>query len=341
MPVPRAFITGGSGFIGTNLVAELVDRGTTVLNFDKRPPLDPAQRSYWREGNILDRAAVREAVSTFEPTHLIHLAARVDTDGSRLEDYRDNTDGTAHVLAAATAAHTLQRVVITSTQFVCRPGYLPQHDEDYAPHTAYGESKVVTERLTRAAPLAAEWTIIRPTTIWGPWLLRHRRQFFRVMKAGVYMHPGSRRVIRSWGYVGNVTHQIRQILEAPGERVHRRTLYVGDRPRDLLDWVNGFSRRITGHDARIVPRKLVWCLGVVGDAALRAGLHLPITTSRYASMTEDYLTPMEPTFELLGESPFTLEDGIEATLAWLAATEAGRTPPADSPQPGAVAGGAD
>lgn len=317
----RAFITGGSGFIGTNLVAELVDNGYEVLNFDKQPPLDPEQRPSWVEGNILDRDVLESALAEYQPHFLVHLAARVDTDGTRLEDYRDNTEGTANVLTAAGTTAGLVRSVITSSQFVCRPGYFPQHDEDYSPHTAYGESKVVTERLTRAATLPSEWTIIRPTTIWGPWLLRHRRQFFRVMKAGLYMHPGSRPVVRSWGYVGNVTYQIRRILEAPSERVDRRMYYLGDAPRDILDWVNGFSRRIAGRDVRIVPRAAVRGLGVIGDVAGWMKVSFPITSARYASMTQDYLTPMEPTFELVGDSPYTLESGIEATLAWLEAFE--------------------
>jgi GlcNAc-P-P-Und epimerase len=313
----KAFITGGSGFIGTNLVADLSSAGVEVLNYDRSPPLDPGHRPYWVEGDILESDSLAEAILAFGPTHLVHLAARVDTDGSTLADYRDNTDGTASVLKAIAEAPTIARSVITSSQFVCQPGYFPRHDEDYSPHTVYGESKIVTEQLTRRASLASEWTIVRPTTIWGPWLLRHKRQFFRVMKSGLYMHPGSRPVVRSWGYVGNVTYQIRKLLEAPSALVDRKTFYLGDRPRDLLDWVNGFSRRIAGRDVRVVPRRLVWSVGVIGDVAGRLGVPFPITTSRYASMTQDYLTPMDPIFDVAGPSPYTLESGIEATLAWL------------------------
>ena len=60
--------------------------------------------------------------------------------------------------------------LITSSQLVCRPGYVPKNYEDYAPHTLYGQSKVQTELITRAwkgAP--CPWTLIRPTSIWGPW----------------------------------------------------------------------------------------------------------------------------------------------------------------------------
>ncbi len=318
----RVFVTGGSGFIGTNLMADFLGRGVDVINFDKNPPLDSKHLPYWRQGNILDLTTLQQAVREYRPSHLVHLAARVDTKGRTVEEYRDNTEGTSNVLAAIAQAPTIERSIITSTQFVCRPGYMPAHDEDYSPHTAYGQSKIITEQLTRRAELESEWTIVRPTTIWGPWLLRHKRQFFRVMKLGLYMHPGSQPVIRSWGYVGNVTYQICRLLEAPGEQVDRRTFYLGDAPRDLLDWVNGFSRRLAGHDVRIVPRGLVRSLGAVGDLIERLGVSFPITTSRFSSMTQDYLTPMEPTFALVGESPYTLESAIEATVQWLEAMEA-------------------
>jgi hypothetical protein len=42
-----------------------------------------------------------------------------------------------------------------------------------------------------------------------------------------------------------------------------------------------------------------------------------INSSRFRSMTTNYETPMEPTFELLGESPYSLENGIRETAAWL------------------------
>jgi hypothetical protein len=38
---------------------------------------------------------------------------------------------------------------------------------------------------------------------------------------------------------------------------------------------------------------------------------------RHRSMTEDYETPMEPTFALLDPLPFSLAEGIAATMAWL------------------------
>jgi nucleoside-diphosphate-sugar epimerase len=232
--------------------------------------------------------------------------------------YRVNTEGTRNVLDAIRATSSVERTIITSTQFVCAPGRLPKDDTDYFPETVYGRSKVITEELTRTANLPACWTIIRPTNIWGPWHMRYRREFWRVLQRGLYLHPGRQPVIRSYGYVRNLISQIQKIFEAPRATVHGKTFYLGDRPINLLDWVNGFARALTGREVRVVPRSLMRGLALFGDIPTAVtGKPFLINSSRLRSMTTNYETPMEPTFEALGESPYSLEEGIKETVEWL------------------------
>jgi nucleoside-diphosphate-sugar epimerase len=69
-------------------------------------------------------------------------------------------------------------------------------------------------------------------------------------------------------------------------------------------------------------------IAVMGDLVEAVMGRAPLTRSRLRSMTEDYPTPMEPTFALLGQPYYTFAEGIAATMAWL------RTLPefADEPQ---------
>ncbi|HRD54428.1 MAG TPA: NAD(P)-dependent oxidoreductase, partial [Flavobacteriales bacterium] len=217
----RLLITGGSGFIGTNLVEHCLAQGISLINLDWNPPLNPAHRDHWREADILDAAAMAKSLDNFRPTHVVHLAARTDTEEHvDVDAYRQNHEGTRILLEAVKRCLSVQRIIVTSTQFVCEAGYQPKHDLDFKPFTVYGESKRLTEMATREAGLRCEWTIIRPTTIWGPWSLRYRDVLFKVMRKGLYFHPGRQRVVRSYGYVGNVVWQIMRMLEAPSERVH-------------------------------------------------------------------------------------------------------------------------
>jgi len=316
----RILITGASGFIGTNAIEEFARTGNVILNYSLHSPLNPAQTSYWRKGDILDTNALQLAFHEFQPNRVLHLAARTDCDESTTVEagYQINTVGTQNVLDAIHSTPSVERSIITSTQFVCGPGRLPTSDTDYFPETVYGQSKVLTEKLTRAANLASGWTIIRPTNVWGPWHMRYRREFWRVLERGLYIHPGHQPVIRTYAYVKNVVDQIRRIFDAPREMVDHQTLYVGDRPINLLDWTDGFSRALAGHKVRVVPRALMRLLAFAGDLPTRlTGKPFLINSSRFRSMITNYETPMEPTFQLLGENPYTLEDGITETVKWL------------------------
>jgi len=313
-------LTGGSGFIGTNFIDQFSKLGHTITNYSLHPPLDPQQKQYWIEGDIMRPEALRSAFGQSKPTHVLHLAARAECDENTTVEkgYKVNTEGTQNVLDAIKATPSVERVIVTSSQFVCGPGRLPKSDTDYFPATIYGESKAISEKLTRAANLPVTWTIIRPTNIWGPWHMRYRREFWRVVERGLYVHPGRQPVIRCYGYVRNIIDQIRKIFEAPPEVVHGKTIYVGDRPTNLFDWVNGFSKALTGKPVRIVPRALMRALALAGDITSRlTGKPFLINSSRLRSMTTEYNTPIAETFDLLGENPCSLEQGITETAEWL------------------------
>ena len=315
----RVLVSGGSGFIGTNLVESFVRSDVEVLSLDHSPPRTPDHRRWFRQVDLLDRTAVADAFREWRPQHVVHLAARTDlAQNVSLEDYAVNTTGTENVLEAAEAAGSVTRMLVTSSMLVCRPGYVPRDDRDYAPDTVYGRSKVETERITREHDPGYEWALLRPTTIWGPHHVGLREEFLSVLRRGLYVHPGGPSCRRSYGYVGNAVHQIRRLLEAPREAMHRRTFYIGDPPIELLAYINGFSRRLTGKDVRVVPYGLMKSAALVGDLAAALGWKsVPLTSYRLANMTRDNVLDMAPTLAVTGANPFTLEQGIEATVAWL------------------------
>jgi nucleoside-diphosphate-sugar epimerase len=311
-------ITGGSGFIGTHLISLLKNYGHTgIVNLDVAPPKKPDHRGYWLECDIMNREALQDAFARSRPAHMIHLAARTDPNGRSLQDYAANFEGTANVAAAVKRTVSIQSAIFTSTQYVVGPGYLPKDDQDFRPHTIYGESKVRSEKAVRDANLSCTWTIVRPTNVWGSWHPRYAQEFWRVLKKGLYFHPGREPVKRSYAYVGNVVRQMQRILESPPELVAGKVFYVGDRSIDLLDWVNAFSLELRGRKVRVVPRPLVRLLAAVGDAVIVMGGRFPLFSSRYRSMTEHYTTPMEPTFAALGEPPIPWHQGVRETVAWL------------------------
>jgi len=312
----KILITGGSGFIGTNLIDGLLNYGHEILNADIVSPKKLEHFSFWVDCDVLDSRKLGKYISSFKPEWVIHLAARTDSDGKTLEDYKVNIQGTANLLNIIKKKKNIKRLIVTSTQFVNYGRSLPTGDEDYLPHTIYGESKVILEQLTRNAQLDCIWTIIRPTRVWGYWQ-PDRLEFYRMLYRGLYIHPGRKPVTRAFGYVENVVQQIIKILAAPKETVNGKVFYVGDEPINLLDWVEGFARRINNKRVIYVPRLFIKALAVLGDMLSNIGIPFPISSYRYNSLITDDDAPMKLTFDTFGYPPYTLDQAIDETVRLL------------------------
>jgi UDP-glucose 4-epimerase len=153
----RALVTGGAGFIGSNLVDRLLDRGDEVtvvddLSTGKRENLDGAQARgiALHEADISDAAAMREAFAATRPDIVFHLAAQIDVRKSIEDPAWDasiNVGGTINVLEAARLVG-VKRVVNTSTGgAIYGEAEVMPTPESVAPKpmAAYGQSKFCAE----------------------------------------------------------------------------------------------------------------------------------------------------------------------------------------------------
>ena len=157
----RAVVTGGAGFIGSNIVDGLVDAGAEVLVVDDlsrgaRTNLKLALSRTARlvELDVRDGLAVEEAFRSFRPELVFHLAAQIDVRVSMDEPARDaavNVLGSVNVFAAAHAVGA-RRVVNTSTggAIYGESEVVPTSEAVAAdPVSAYGLSKLTAERYAR------------------------------------------------------------------------------------------------------------------------------------------------------------------------------------------------
>jgi len=153
----RALVTGGSGFIGSNLVDALIDRGDEVTVIDnlstgRRENLDGAIEKgvELAELDIREAAPVAELVARVRPEAIFHMAAQIDVRVSAADpahDARINVEGTINVLDAARQAG-VRRVVNTSTGgAIYGEGRVLPAPEDHpvAPEAPYGQSKFAAE----------------------------------------------------------------------------------------------------------------------------------------------------------------------------------------------------
>jgi UDP-glucose 4-epimerase len=152
-------VTGGAGFIGSNLVDALLARGDEVtvvddLSTGRRVNLDGALTAgaELAELDIRDAAALSELASARRPQAVFHLAAQIDVRRSVEDPAFDaavNVGGTANVLEAARAAGTGRIVFISTGGAIYGEGEgqrLPLDESTaIAPLSAYGQSKFAAE----------------------------------------------------------------------------------------------------------------------------------------------------------------------------------------------------
>jgi UDP-glucose 4-epimerase len=116
----KALVTGGSGFLGTSVVAGLIAAGHDVVSADLRPPSV--------EMDVTSQAQVDAVIGAARPEVVVHLASIVTPGpGSTRElEYAVDVTGTRHVLDAC-VAHGVRRVVVSSSGAAY--GYHPDNPE--------------------------------------------------------------------------------------------------------------------------------------------------------------------------------------------------------------------
>lgn len=309
-------ITGGSGFIGTHLVTSL-SKENKIINIDIKKPKIREHTQFWVSVDICDKEALKDVFLQFHPEIVIHLAARTDLKGNTVKDYPANTIGVRNLLEVIQKTDTVRQVIFTSSMYVCYPGYNPKNDNDYAPHTAYGESKVITEKLIKEHNPNYTWSIIRPTSIWGPYFGEPYDKFFHIVLSHAYFHLGEKACKKTYGYVGNAIYQINSILHAEKEFIDKKTFYIGDyEPYDITEWAN----EIAAHEhIRIptIPFFLFRIAAAFGDFLKLIGITFPMTSFRLKNMTTNNIQDLTQIRKLAPNLPFSREKGNEETIKWI------------------------
>lgn len=312
----KIVVTGGSGFIGTNLIASLSVEHT-VLNVDIVPPVKVAPNSEWKNCDIRRTSDLKCVFREFLPDYVVHLAARTDLGGATPLDYDVNTAGTESLIKAMEGIESIRRILFASSMLVCEVGYIPLDCDDYCPSTPYGESKVAMEHIIKQSSLSVDWAIVRPTSIWGPWFKSPYRTFFEMVRSGKYIGI-SKCANKTYGYVGNSVLQIERLLFDVSGKSKGRCFYLGDSPPININiWASEIAERMGKKPPVVAPYGLMYVLSRAGDLIEKTGFKSPLTSFRFRNMTTDNILPLGELYDLVGQPPISRSRGIDLTLEWL------------------------
>jgi dihydroflavonol-4-reductase len=171
----RAFVTGGTGFIGSRVVERLRDRGDVVVVLARRPEKAAGLDAEVVQGDLSDADAIRRGVEGCQAAFHIAADYRVGMDPSKRDSMRDsNVGGTERVLDAAADAG-VEKIVYVSTINVFGNTNGQTVDESYRRDEADGFVSTYDETKYRAHSLAeqraaegAPIVIVQPGSVYGP-----------------------------------------------------------------------------------------------------------------------------------------------------------------------------
>ena len=272
----RTLVTGGAGFIGSNMVDELLARGDEVMVLDdlstgRRENLGPALEAGAElvEGDIRDAGAVRAVFERARPQAVFHLAAQIDVRKSVADPAFDasiNVGGTATLLEAARQTGEPRFVLISTGGAIYGEGEgrglpLPE-DTEVAPLSPYGLSKFAAEGYLALYErlYGLSGVSLRLGNVYGP------RQD-PLGEAGVIaifcgrLHAGEQPIVygdgrqtRDYIYVGDVVSAALAAAESEAGGAFNIGTGVETSVLDLVEGLRGLSGE-GGFEAQLAPAR--------------------------------------------------------------------------------------
>lgn len=188
----RVLVTGGAGFIGANIVQQLVEKNVYVIAYDSFTQyISPLNNTYQHalnarferireqveivRGDTRDRDTLRRVMLEYQPTRIIHLAGLPLANLSKSfseEAYSTIVTGTVNLLEIARDLGTVRRFVYASSSMIYGDFQQNPCTEDHPknPKNVYGGCKYAGEVMTQTYGRQYDipYVIVRPSAVYGP-----------------------------------------------------------------------------------------------------------------------------------------------------------------------------
>jgi nucleoside-diphosphate-sugar epimerase len=315
----RIIVTGGSGFIGTNLISHLKSIGYDVMNLDVKEPCNNADLDVFNLCDITEYNTFSSLVLSFKPDVIINLAARTDLDGCEITDYNVNTVGVENLCKIALNCNTLKKILFASSMLVGEVGGDLNSISDFSAKTVYGHSKVEGELIVRKYESSLPvFIIFRPTSIWGPWFREPYRNFFDVVLLGRFFSTSRAYGKKTYGFIDNAVHQIESLM-LTSKNLSKVNVYLGDsKPYDISSWAELIAKHSRSKSiSMVVPYFFIMCLAKLGDIFKLVNINFPMSSFRLQNMMTKNIIDCSIVTTLNIYNEIDIEDGVINTLKWM------------------------
>lgn len=316
----KAFITGGTGFIGSHLVDALTgdERWSDVRCLVRTREKWLSGKSYRRiDGDLHNLPVLKEATQDVDV--IFHLAAIVKAPSEK-EFYHGNVEATENLIRIARKAG-VQNIVILSSLAAAGPSrQKPLREEDEMnPVSLYGESKKQMEEVVRkVADSSQTVTIVRPPAVYGP---REDQIYTWFKMANKRLAPiigDGEKPQLSMIYISDLIRGILMAADRSGPGTE--TFYMTGPDLCTWDQIKKITEQVLGK--RSVPLYIQpgWVKKIAGFVETTASLYgsYPVLNREKANeLVLEWTCSGEKAERILGFVPdVSLEEGISRTIHW-------------------------
>jgi nucleoside-diphosphate-sugar epimerase len=322
----KILITGASGFVGSHLVDEALNRDLEVYAGIRRSSSKEYLQDHrlnFVELNYTDIGQMANLLKRKQFDYIIHNAGVVSAP--KLSDYMAvNFQYTKNFVEAILAAGDMPEKF---TYISSAASYGPVASTDLTdfikeedvprPINAYGEAKLASERYLAGIP-DFPYVVVRPTGVYGP---REKEilTFFKIINRHLEGYIGFRRQHLAFVYIKDL---VRVILDATlSMDVSRKSYFVSDGRYYSQQDIGRITKRILNkktlriHVPVTLIRSIAWVMEQLGKAT---GNYPALNLEKVRILESmNWKCDIEPLKEDLNFQPqYDLEEGLEETLAW-------------------------
>jgi len=318
-----AFVTGGTGFVGLNMVKELMIRGWDVTALHRRGSELKLLKRFQPKlaaGDLSDPNSLLAAIPPDTDT-IFHVAGNTNMwRGGNAQQTKDNVDGTRNVVDAA-LAKGVRRLVVTSSisAYGTVDGEINEETPSRAANSSvnYQKTKWQAQELARAAvSKGLEVVVMQPGAIMGPYDIGTWSRLFVMVRDGKL--PGVPPSRLTFTHVREV---VSAHIAAADKGQNGGDYLLGGENKTMMELV----REISALVGKPAPEKetsilLLRSIAVAGDLASRfTGKAPPITPEMASLMSRHVSTASLKAQRDLGYRVLPLKQMVKDCYDWMAA----------------------
>ena len=315
----KVLVTGGSGFIGTNLVKDLLAEDHSVLIYDKK--ISARYPDNCIVADVRDKNRLADAMQGVDA--VCHLAAEHHDNVRPISLYYDVNAGGAENIVYGLEKHGIKRLVFTSTVAVYGLDAGESHEESpINPFNDYGKSKY------RSETIFTDWAnngdgrglfIVRPTVVFGEGNVGNVSVLLKQLRSRKFVMVGNGTNKKSMSYVGNVSKFLALLVENPPESGVNIYNYSDKPDFDMENLIN-IVQSADGKTHKTVFR-LPYSLGLFGGyvfdfLSLITKRSFPVSSIRIKKFCANTVIKADKLGKIDFQPPYSLTEGIRNTISY-------------------------